>query len=74
MANMKIVSIVDHEVRRSRDEMAATRAALLNDLANLATQISVELMAIDARLRKLRADVDRLQQGGDVPTPSASEN
>ena len=60
MANMKIVSIVDHEVARSR-------AALRDDFANMFTQISIELMAIDARLRKLRADVDRLQQGGAPP-------
>ena len=57
MANMKVVSIVDHDVRRAR-------AAMLDDLANVTTQISIELISINSCLRQLRADVDRLQQGG----------
>jgi uncharacterized protein HemX len=67
MANMKIISMLDAAAARSR-------AAVLNDMANMAVQISTELTAIDQRLRKLREDVDRLQQGGAVPTPSADKN
>jgi len=67
MANMKIVSMVDAAALRSR-------AAMLDDLAHLATNIAQELMLIDERLRKLQEAVDRLQQGGGVPEPSANKD
>jgi len=62
MSNMKIVSIVDHEVTRSR-------AAIARDLSNLALSIADELMDIDRRLAKLRAEVDKLQQQS-IPQPA----
>jgi len=55
MSNAKVISIVGHAVTRSRAE-------LTRDLSNLALSIADELMAIEARLTKLRADVDKLQQ------------
>jgi len=62
MSNMKIVSIIDHEVSRSR-------ASALNDLNNVASAIAQELMDIEGRLTRLRADVDKLQQQS-VPQPA----
>ena len=60
MANLKVVSITDHDSVRAR-------ANLLNDMAVMASAIADELMRIDIILRKLRVEIDRLQQGGAVP-------
>ena len=62
MSNAKIISIVGHEVTRSRAE-------LTRDLSNLALSIADELRDIEARLTRLRAEVDKLQQeqGGETP-------
>ena len=64
MANLKVVSITDHESVRAR-------ANLLNDMAVMASAIADELMRIDVRLRALRAEIERLQQGGGSPKLSA---
>jgi hypothetical protein len=53
MSNMKIVSLVANEAFR-------TRAALLDDLANMATNIAQELMLIDHRLKGLQREIERL--------------
>jgi len=60
MANLKVVSITDHDTVRER-------ANLLNDLALIAIKIADELHDVDQRLRKLRAAVELLQQGGETP-------
>jgi hypothetical protein len=62
MSNMKIVSMVGAaEVRQ--------RADVVRDLSNLALSIADELMDIDRRLVKLRADVDKLKQQS-IPQPA----
>ena len=63
MSNLRVVSITDCESVR-------TRANLLNDMAVMASAIADELMRIDVRLRLLRAEIERLQQGGDSPKAS----
>jgi hypothetical protein len=63
MSHLRVVNIVDHETVRAR-------ANLLSDMALLAIKIADELHDIDQRLRKLRADIERLQQGGGTPQPS----
>jgi hypothetical protein len=60
MANLKVVSITDHETVRER-------ANLLNDLALIAIKIADELHDVDQRLRKLRDAVALLQQEGGLP-------
>jgi hypothetical protein len=60
MANLKVVSITDHETARAR-------ANLISDMALLASKIADELHDIDQRLRILRGAVERLQQGGETP-------
>ena len=62
MSNAKVISLIDHTMTRSRAE-------LTRDLSNLALSIADELMDIDRRLVKLRADVDKLQQEN-VPQPA----
>jgi len=57
MANLKVVSITDHETVRAR-------AGLLNDLAVMASALADELMRIDLRLRGLRHAVELMQQQG----------
>ena len=57
MANLRVVSITDHETVRER-------ANLLNDLALIAIKIADELHDVDQRLRKLRNAVELLQQEG----------
>ena len=59
MANLKVVSITDHDTVRER-------ANLLNDLALIAIKIADELHDVDQRLRILRGAVERLQQGGEA--------
>ena len=56
MSHLRVVPITDHETARAR-------ANLLSDLALLAIKIADELHDIDQRLRKLRADIERLQEG-----------
>jgi len=56
MSHLRVVPITDHESVRAR-------ANLLSDMALLAIKIADELHDIDQRLRKLRADIERLQQG-----------
>jgi len=58
MANLRVVSITDHDAVRER-------ANLLHDLALIAIKIADELHGIDQRLRKLRDAVELLQQGGE---------
>ena len=53
MSNMKIVSLVASEAVRAR-------AAMLDDLAHMATNIAQELMLIDHRLKGLQRELDRL--------------
>jgi hypothetical protein len=60
MANLKVVSITDHETVRER-------ANLLSDMALLASKIADELHDIDQRLRTLRQALARMQQGGGSP-------
>ena len=67
MANLKVVSITDHEALRAR-------ADLLADLVRYTSKIADELHDIDARLRMLRTAVERLQQGGDTPKLSADSS
>ena len=59
MSHLRVVPITDHETAR-------TRANLLSDLALLAIKIADELHAIDQRLRALRVEIERLQQGKGV--------
>jgi hypothetical protein len=61
MAELRVISINDHQKRRDR-------AQLLADMAILASSIADELLTIDARLRALRAQLEALQQGGVDPT------
>jgi len=63
MSHLRVVSITDHETRHARDN-------LLADMAHLASKIADELMHIDLRLRVLRKEIDRLQQGGGTTPPS----
>jgi len=63
MSHLRVVPITDHET-------AHARANLLSDLALLAIKIADELHAIDQRLRALRADIERLKQGGGSTQPS----
>jgi hypothetical protein len=60
MANLKVVSITDHETVRER-------ANLVADLVLFTSKIADELHSIDQRLRILRGAVERLQQGGETP-------
>jgi hypothetical protein len=57
MSHLRVVPITDHETAR-------TRANLLSDMALLAIKIADELHAIDQRLRKLLADIERLKEEG----------
>ena len=57
MANLKVVSITDHETVRER-------ANLIADLVLYTSKIADELHDIDQRLRKLRQAVELMQQGG----------
>jgi len=62
MSNAKIVSMIGAaEVRQ--------RADVVRDLSNLALSIADELMDIDWRLTKLRADVDKLREQS-IPQPA----
>ena len=45
------------------------RADVVRDLSNLALSIADELMDIDRRLTKLRADVDKLREQS-IPQPA----
>jgi hypothetical protein len=70
MSNMKIVSIVDHEVTRMR-------ALVMTDLANIVTNLAQELMLIDQRIKAVQREIERLDartKPEGVPSPSASEN
>jgi hypothetical protein len=61
MSHAKIISIIDHEITRSR-------VAVLTDLTNVASSIAQELTIIGERLDALQAEVTRLrQQGGGSP-------
>jgi hypothetical protein len=61
MANLRVVSITDHESVRER-------ANLIADLVLFTSKIADELHGIDQRLRILRGAVERLQQeGGAMP-------
>jgi len=62
MSNAKVVSLIGHAVTRERAEV-------VRDLSNLALSIADELMDIDRRLVKLRAEVDQLQQQS-IPQPA----
>ena len=62
MSNAKVVSLIGHAVTRERAEV-------VRDLSNLALSIADELMDIDRRLIKLRAEVDQLQQKS-IPQPA----
>ena len=62
MSNAKVVSLIGHAVTRERAEV-------VRDLSNLALSIADELMEIDRRLTKLRAEVDQLQQQS-IPQPA----
>jgi hypothetical protein len=57
MANLRVVSITDHERVRAR-------ADLLVDLVRYTSKIADELHDIDARLRALRGMLEHVQQGG----------
>jgi hypothetical protein len=68
MANMKIVSLIASEAFR-------TRAALLDDLANMATNIAQELMLIDQRLKAIQREIERLDaQRRPAVDPSLSQD
>jgi hypothetical protein len=69
MANMKIVSLVSSEALR-------TRAALLDDLANMATNIAQELLLIDHRLKGIQREIERLDAQRKRPAvdPSLSQD
>jgi len=62
MSNAKVVSLIGHAVTRERAEV-------VRDLSNLALSIADELMDIDRRLIKLRADVDKLREQS-IPQPA----
>lgn len=64
MSNAKVIAIVDHEVKRSRDRIQETLAALERALAN-------EVTSINLRMRAVEQDVERLKQGGGSPQSSA---
>ena len=64
MSNAKVVAIVDHEVKRSRDRIQETLVALERALAN-------EVTSINLRMRAVEQDVERLKQGGGSPQSSA---
>ena len=66
MANLKVVSITDHETVRAR-------AGLLNDMAVMASALADELMRIDLRLRAMRVELDQLQQKGGGAAPLSDE-
>jgi hypothetical protein len=53
MSDAKVVSIVDHEIRRSR-------AAIDETLTRLQLHLSTELVDLQAKVAQLRADVDLL--------------
>jgi hypothetical protein len=68
MSNMKIVSLVASEALR-------TRAAMLDDLAHMATNIAQELMLIDHRLKGIQREIERLgAQRRPAVDPSLSQD
>ena len=66
MANLRVVSITDHERVRAR-------ADLLADLVLFTSKIADELHDVDQRLRRLRKAVELLQQEGGGYAPLSDE-
>lgn len=63
MANMKVVSLLDSEIRTARQVM-------IHDFESALIQVRSEINEIQRAAHKLREDVDRLMQ--DEYTPVAS--
>lgn len=55
MSNMKIVSLLDHEIRTSRDVMVA-------DFEQALLKITNEINSVQRVAQQLRVDVDKLMQ------------
>ena len=60
MANLKVVSLADHETVRAR-------AAVLSDLQEISIRMARELIVLSVRVDALYQEVQRLKQGGETP-------
>jgi hypothetical protein len=63
MANMKIVSMVAHEARRVQAETEA-------DIATALAVVEEELIPLQDKVDRLRADVDKLIEAHNSPSSS----